>query len=74
VRLHVNVGAAMGVSASDLSQAVAGQTGLPASVIGPVDLRERYSFIDVASEHAKAIIAKLNRSQVNGRKLKVKLA
>lgn len=70
----MNVGAEMGVAPSGLAQAIAGQTGLPATVVGPVDIRDRYSFVDVASEHAKAIIAKLNRAQVNGRKLKVKVA
>ena len=74
VRLHVNVGAEVGVTATDLSQAIAGATGLPASVVGPFDVRDRYSFVDVAAEHAKAIIAKLNRTQVRGRKLKVKVA
>jgi ATP-dependent RNA helicase DeaD len=74
LRLHVNIGAEMGIGASDLAQAIAGQTGLPASVVGVVEIRDRYSFIDVASEQAKAIIAKLNRSQLKGRKLKVKVA
>jgi ATP-dependent RNA helicase DeaD len=74
VRLHVNLGAEMGVDSSDLTQAIAGATGLPANVVGLVDVRDRYAFIDVAAEHANAIIARLNRSQVNGRKLKVKAA
>ena len=74
LRLHVNMGAEIGIGASDLTQAIAGETGLPASVVGAVDIRDRYSFIDVAAEHAKAIIAKLNRSQLKGRKLRVKVA
>ena len=72
--LHVNVGAEMGMAASDLVKAIAGETGLPANVIGQVEVRERYSFIDLVSEHAKAVVAKLNRVQVNGRKLRVKVA
>ena len=74
IRLHINVGEEMGVTASDLSQAIAGATGLPASVVGPFDIRERHAFVAVAAEHANAIISKLNRSQVRGRKLKVKVA
>jgi hypothetical protein len=30
--------------------------------------------VDVASEHANSIISKLNRTQIRGRKCKVKLA
>jgi hypothetical protein len=39
-----------------------------------VDIRERHVFVDVASEHSHAIIGKLNRTQIKGRKLKVKVA
>jgi hypothetical protein len=39
-----------------------------------VDIRERHLFADVAAEHAHAIIAKLNRTRIKGRKLKVKVA
>ena len=74
VRLHVNIGSEMGVASNDLAQAIAGETGLPPSVVGPVDMRERHTFVSVAAEHANVIIARLNRSQVNGRRLKVKVA
>jgi len=70
----VNIGAEMGVAPGQLEQAIAGETGLPTSVVGTVDIRDRYSFIDVAAEHAKVIISKLNRSHANGRKLRVKIA
>jgi len=53
---------------------VSGETGLPGKVVGTVDIRERHLFVDVDSEHAKGIIAKLNRAQVKGRKIKVKVA
>lgn len=74
VRLHLNLGAAAGLTAARLAQVFAGETGLPASTLGGIDLRERHSFVDVSTEHAKSIIAKLNRSRVNGRKIKVKVA
>jgi ATP-dependent RNA helicase DeaD len=74
VCLHMNVGAEMGVAAGDVTAAIMGETGLPAKTIGAVDIRERHLFVDVASEHAKAIIARLNRTMLKGRKLKVKVA
>jgi len=54
--------------------AILGETGLPGKVVGTVDVRERHLFVDVASEHANAIISKLNRTQIKGHRLKVKVA
>ncbi len=41
---------------------------------GLVDIRERHLFVDVAADHANAILAKLNRASLKGHKLKVKTA
>src|SRR6266478_5847383 len=73
-RLFMNVGAEMGVGPGDIVGAILGETGLPATVVGTVDVRERHVFVDVASEHANSIISKLNRTQIRGRKVKVKVA
>jgi ATP-dependent RNA helicase DeaD len=73
-RLHMSVGEEDGIGREDIIRAIQGQTGLPASTIGEVDLRQRHSFVDVASEHANAIVSKLKRSQLGNQRLKVKLA
>jgi len=73
-RLYVNAGAEMGVAEGDIVGTILGETGLPRNVVGAVDIRERHLFVDVASEHAHSIIAKLNRAQIKGRKAKVKVA
>jgi ATP-dependent RNA helicase DeaD len=70
----MNVGGEMGIVPGDIVGAILGETGLPAKVVGTVDIRERHVFVDVASEHSHAIIGKLNRTQIKGRKLKVKVA
>ena len=73
-RLWMNLGEAMDVKPIDVVNAVAGETGLPGKVVGTVDVRERHLFVDVAAEHANGIIAKLNRAQIKGHKVKVKVA
>lgn len=73
-RLWMNLGEAHGVKPIDIVNAVAGETGLPGKVVGTVDVRERHLFVDVNSENANGIIAKLNRSQIKGHKVKVKVA
>jgi ATP-dependent RNA helicase DeaD len=73
-RLYMNVGSAMGVGPRDVVGAIMGETGLPPGVVGAVDVRERHLFADVSSEHANAIIAKLNRTRIKEHRVKVKVA
>ena len=73
-RLWMNLGEEMGVVPIDIVNAVAGETGLPGKVVGTIDIRERHLFMDVSAEHANGIIAKLNRSEIKGHKVKVKVA
>jgi ATP-dependent RNA helicase DeaD len=73
-RLHMSIGSESGVTRDDIVRVIQGETGLPESIIGHVDLRERYTFLDVASPHAQAIVSKLKRAQLGDRRLKVKLA
>jgi ATP-dependent RNA helicase DeaD len=73
-RLYINIGEAMGIAPIDIVNAVAGHTGLPGKVVGTVDVREKHLFVDVDTQHAKGIIAKLNRAEIKGRKVKVKAA
>ncbi|HEY9508473.1 MAG TPA: DEAD/DEAH box helicase [Verrucomicrobiae bacterium] len=73
-RLWMSIGEDKGVKPIDVVNAVAGETGLPGKVVGTVDVRDRHLFVDVATEHANSIIAKLNRAEVKGHKVKVKVA
>jgi len=73
-RLWMSLGETQGVTPIDVVNAIAGETGLPGKVVGTVDVREKHLFVDVASEHANSIITKLNRAEVKGHKVKVKVA
>jgi ATP-dependent RNA helicase DeaD len=73
-RLWMNLGETQGIKPIDVVNAVAGETGLPGKVVGTVDVREKHSFVDVAAEHVNGIVAKLNRAEINGHKVKVKVA
>jgi hypothetical protein len=70
----MNVGEQMGVTAEEVSNAILGETGLPKSVVGRVEIRDRHLFVSVASEHAHAILARLNRTRIHGNRVKVKVA
>ncbi len=70
----MNDGAEMGIVPEDVVRAVQGQTGLPATVVGAVDIRERHLFFDVELDHASSIIAMVNRARIKDHKIKVKIA
>ena len=70
----MNIGEQMGVTPADIVNAIAGHTGLPGKVVGKVDLRDRHLFVDVATEHVKRVIAQLNRTEIKGCRVKVKVA
>jgi ATP-dependent RNA helicase DeaD len=73
-RLWMNIGEEMGIVPNDIVNTIAGETGLPGNIVGAVDIRGRHLFVDVVAEHANGIIAKLNRTQIKGHKIKVKAA
>jgi len=74
VRLFINVGSENGVVPENIVTAIMGHTGLPAKVVGTVDIRGRHLFVDVAASNSSAIITKLNRAEFKGKRLKVKAA
>ena len=73
-RLYMNIGEEMGIVPIDIVNAIAGTTGLPGKVVGKVDVRDKHLFVDVDTDQSKGIIAKLNRSEIKGLKVKVKVA
>jgi len=73
-RLYLNLGEQMGITAGDVMGAILGETGLPAKVVGVIDIRERHLFVDVAAAEANGILAKLNRAQIKHHKVKAKIA
>ena len=73
-KLFINAGSEAGIAPIDVVNSITGETGLPGKVVGKVDIRERHLFVDVAEEHANVIIAKLNRAEIKGQKVKIKAA
>jgi ATP-dependent RNA helicase DeaD len=71
-KLFMTIGEQDGVRAGDIVGAVAGETGLPGSVIGRIEIRDKHSLIEVDSEHAADVIRKMNGLQIRGRKIAVR--
>lgn len=70
-RLFVSVGERDGVRAGDLVGAIAGETNLPGSAIGKVEIRDTFSIVEVPADAADRVIRALNGTTMKGRSLRV---
>ncbi|CAK7009107.1 MAG: ATP-dependent RNA helicase DeaD [Desulfovibrio sp.] len=68
-RLFINLGHKAKIGPRDIVGAITGETGLPGRIVGSIEIRDRFSFVEVPSEHADAIIQALNGSSLRGCRL-----
>ena len=66
-----NIGRVHLVTPADLVGKIAGVTRLPASIVGAIDIHEDHTHVDVISEHAEVVAAKLAGIRVKNQSLKV---
>lgn len=72
--LFLNVGRKNLIQAGDVVGKIAGVTRLPAKVVGGIDIRQRHTLVDVATEHAVFIVEKLRGVRVKGQALQPAIA
>jgi ATP-dependent RNA helicase DeaD len=73
-KLHFNVGKQHNVAVKDLVGAVAGETGLPGKLIGKIDVRDKFSLIEVPAEYAHDVMKMMKNRYIKGNKVIVELA
>ncbi len=73
VQLRLNVGSKVGIEPSDIVGSILGETGLEAINVGQIEVGERTSTVEVASQHSRAIVAKLNRAKIKGQSVKARI-
>jgi len=66
-----NVGRAQLVTPADLVGKIAGVTRLPANIVGAIDIHEDHTNVDVLTEHAEQVVAKLAGIRVKNQSLKL---
>lgn len=71
VRLFFNLGHKAKITPRDIVGAITGETNLPGRVVGSIEIRDRFSFVDVPAEHADAIIQALDGTKLRGCRLGV---
>ncbi|MCY7350212.1 MAG: DEAD/DEAH box helicase [Cytophagaceae bacterium] len=73
-RLLINVGKQSHITPSHIVGAIAGETGLPGSIIGHIDLFDKHTYVDVPREHEAAIVRALDGNTIKGRRVNVEVA
>ena len=74
IRLLVAAGRVDGLRPQDLVGAIANEAGLPGRAIGAIDIYDRFSFVEVPSEHATHVVQALSRTTIRGRRVGARLA
>ncbi|MDR1244929.1 MAG: DbpA RNA binding domain-containing protein, partial [Endomicrobium sp.] len=74
VRLFINIGKKDNVRTGDFVGAIAGETGISGNMVGNIKILEAFSFVEVPSEYADAVINALHLSNIKGKRVSVELA
>ena len=70
-RLYIGVGERDNVRAGDLVGAIAGETDIPGSSIGKVEIRDTFSIVEVPADMAERVIEAVNGTTIKGRSVRV---
>jgi ATP-dependent RNA helicase DeaD len=73
-KLHLNVGRNHNVAAKDIVGAIAGETGLPGKIIGKIDIRDKFTFIEISAEYAHDVLTMMKNKYIKGNKLAIEPA
>ena len=71
-RIVINAGRDAGIRPADVVGAIANETGLSGSQIGPIAIRSRVTTVDVPAGAAREVIDALGRTRVKGVKVKAR--
>jgi ATP-dependent RNA helicase DeaD len=74
VRLFINVGRAQRVGPADVVRTIAAETGIAGSVIGMIDIYDRFTFVEVPKDVASKVLHAMERATINGRMINVEPA
>lgn len=70
VKLFLSVGEKEGLTPKDLLGAITGETGIPGSSVGKIEIRESHSLVEVQEPVAARVISALNGTTIRGRSVR----
>ena len=72
VKLFIGAGRRAGIRPADLVGAITGEIGVPARVLGAIEIAENFSLVDVPEELADEIIAGMKNASLRGQKVTIR--
>lgn len=73
-RLFLNLGKKDQIRPNDIVGAIAGETGVPGSSIGGIDIFDNFSFVDVPTKDAAHVIDVMNTNTIKGKAVNIEIS
>lgn len=70
-RLVINIGKQEKISPSNIVGAIAGESGIPGSVLGQIDIFDRYTSVDVPATLVDEVMRGMSGAKIKGKKVRV---
>ena len=72
VRIYIPIGRQMRIKPGDLVGAIANEANIDSSLIGAIDITDKFSLVEVPDSEADDIIEALNASTIRGKRVKAR--
>ena len=74
VRLFINIGKKQNIRPGDILGAIAGETGIPGSLVGAIDMYDKYTFVEVPTEVAADVLDAMSKGKIKGKTINIEPA
>lgn len=74
VRLFVNLGKNQKIGKGDIVGALAGETGMKGSLIGNIDIFDKYSFVEIPESEVKRVLRAMDNNTIKGKRVNFEIA
>jgi ATP-dependent RNA helicase DeaD len=74
VQLRIAAGRVAGIRPADIVGAITGEAGIPGRAVGPIEIAEHYTLVDVPEATAERVLQALKGATLKGKKVRVRLA
>ncbi len=74
VRLFINIGKNQKVKPGDILGAIAGESGMQGSLVGAIDMYDKYTFVEVPREYGKDVLNAMKNVKIKGKSISVEPA
>jgi len=71
-RIFVGAGRQAGIRPADLVGAITGETGIPSSQLGAIEIADRFSLVELPEDAVDDVVTALRQTKLRGQKVLVR--